>query len=282
MQSQYGFEASTRAYRGRLIKWGVRKYNTRRPDGSMSGDDDGDGGSSDTESPSPARHERTRGHEPLRHQDPSTQHCQNGRRGRGRGGSQVNTSYGQTSPNVYSPGHDNGDGLQSPYLDTSGSVSLFQSGDANHVGISNALLTIKRDRYPHVSRSSPVADFSVWNAPDHSQFSPSHSQAPSYPDAFYTGNHSPAAFSTYDTAYYGAHHPSVSGSGFDPSTFPSYGSLDDGHGGDYGNHHQHYRHQDMSGGGSSHYFADFSSSTRQHGQPAGGRERRGHRDRGRG
>ncbi|KAI1338780.1 hypothetical protein F5Y15DRAFT_385295 [Xylariaceae sp. FL0016] len=31
MIEKYNFRASTRAYRGRLIRWGVRKYNTRRP-----------------------------------------------------------------------------------------------------------------------------------------------------------------------------------------------------------------------------------------------------------
>ncbi|KAI0155121.1 hypothetical protein GGR57DRAFT_87770 [Xylariaceae sp. FL1272] len=31
MMERYNFKASTRAYRGRLIKWGVRKYNRRRP-----------------------------------------------------------------------------------------------------------------------------------------------------------------------------------------------------------------------------------------------------------
>ncbi|GAW14045.1 hypothetical protein ANO14919_034370 [Xylariales sp. No.14919] len=50
MIDKYNFKASTRAYRGRLIKWGVRKYNCRRrsdgglisvgsPDDSMSGSD---------------------------------------------------------------------------------------------------------------------------------------------------------------------------------------------------------------------------------------------------
>ncbi|KAI1122001.1 hypothetical protein F5Y10DRAFT_255108 [Nemania abortiva] len=50
MIDKYNFSASTRAYRGRLIKWGVRKYNCRRrsdcasisagsPDGSVSGSD---------------------------------------------------------------------------------------------------------------------------------------------------------------------------------------------------------------------------------------------------
>ncbi|KAI0459083.1 hypothetical protein F5B21DRAFT_457118 [Xylaria acuta] len=50
MIEKYNFKASTRAYRGRLDKWGVRKYNCRRrsdggsisagsPEGSMSGSD---------------------------------------------------------------------------------------------------------------------------------------------------------------------------------------------------------------------------------------------------
>ncbi|KAL7622339.1 hypothetical protein AAE478_007843 [Parahypoxylon ruwenzoriense] len=30
MLEEYGFRASTRAYRGRLIRWGVRKYNSRK------------------------------------------------------------------------------------------------------------------------------------------------------------------------------------------------------------------------------------------------------------
>ncbi|KAI3330023.1 hypothetical protein F4824DRAFT_355461 [Ustulina deusta] len=52
MIDKYNFKASTRAYRGRLIKWGVRKYNCRRrsdcasisagsPDSSMSGSETG-------------------------------------------------------------------------------------------------------------------------------------------------------------------------------------------------------------------------------------------------
>ncbi|KAI1827244.1 hypothetical protein F4861DRAFT_398773 [Xylaria intraflava] len=50
MIDKYNFKASrTRAYRGRLIKWGVRKYNRRRSDcGSSScGSLDGSIGSSD-------------------------------------------------------------------------------------------------------------------------------------------------------------------------------------------------------------------------------------------
>ncbi|KAI1183613.1 hypothetical protein F5B17DRAFT_118654 [Nemania serpens] len=52
MIEEYNFKASTRAYRGRLVKWRMRKYNCRRrsdcsstilsadsPDGSMSGSD---------------------------------------------------------------------------------------------------------------------------------------------------------------------------------------------------------------------------------------------------
>ncbi|KAI1411073.1 hypothetical protein F5Y13DRAFT_191660 [Hypoxylon sp. FL1857] len=36
MIEQYGFKASVRAYRGRLIRWGVRKYNCRKRSGSSS------------------------------------------------------------------------------------------------------------------------------------------------------------------------------------------------------------------------------------------------------
>ncbi|KAI0425911.1 hypothetical protein F5Y09DRAFT_320541 [Xylaria sp. FL1042] len=55
MMERYNFKASVRAYRGRLIKWGVRKYNCRRRDdcGSIStGSQDGSSSSgSDTASP---------------------------------------------------------------------------------------------------------------------------------------------------------------------------------------------------------------------------------------
>ncbi|KAI0966233.1 hypothetical protein F4678DRAFT_450518 [Xylaria arbuscula] len=54
MIERYNFKASTRAYRGRLIKWNVRKYNRRRPsDGSSmsAGSPDGSSSGSDTASP---------------------------------------------------------------------------------------------------------------------------------------------------------------------------------------------------------------------------------------
>ncbi|KAI1205474.1 uncharacterized protein F4807DRAFT_279427 [Annulohypoxylon truncatum] len=43
MIDQYGFKASVRAYRGRLIRWGVRKYNCRRRASSDSGGSANDG-----------------------------------------------------------------------------------------------------------------------------------------------------------------------------------------------------------------------------------------------
>ncbi|KAI0483506.1 Clr5 domain-containing protein [Xylaria cf. heliscus] len=59
MIERHNFKASTRAYRGRLDKWGIRKYNCRRrseggsvstgsPEGSLSG--------SDTASPTLSQH----------------------------------------------------------------------------------------------------------------------------------------------------------------------------------------------------------------------------------
>ncbi|KAI1741672.1 hypothetical protein F4680DRAFT_414725 [Xylaria scruposa] len=68
MIEKYNFKASTRAYRGRLDKWGVRKYNCRRrsdcgsvsagsPEGSMSG--------SDTASPTLSQSNIERSHDPA-------------------------------------------------------------------------------------------------------------------------------------------------------------------------------------------------------------------------
>ncbi|KAI1148916.1 hypothetical protein F4825DRAFT_464514 [Nemania diffusa] len=52
MIDKYNFTASTRAYRGRLIKWGVRKYNCRRRSGSISASSpDGSVSESDIASP---------------------------------------------------------------------------------------------------------------------------------------------------------------------------------------------------------------------------------------
>ncbi|KAI0532135.1 hypothetical protein GGR58DRAFT_523541 [Xylaria digitata] len=53
MIDKYNFKASTRAYRGRLIKWGVRKYNCRRRSdgGSTSVGSPDDSSGSDTASP---------------------------------------------------------------------------------------------------------------------------------------------------------------------------------------------------------------------------------------
>ncbi|KXJ96768.1 Clr5 domain-domain-containing protein [Microdochium bolleyi] len=253
MQRDYGFEASTRAYRGRLIKWGVRKYNTRRPDGSVSGDEDGDGGSSlsDTESPSPARQQRDRGQARQSRQDHPLPHYPTDRQRRGRGDSQATTPYTHSGTTRHSHVHDDSGSLQPSYLDTSG--------------------------YPQVSRSSSDHGYSVWNAPDHSPFSPSHSQAPPYSTPFYSDGHSPV-YSPHDGSYYDPHHSPASAFGFDTDTFTSFGSVSDPHGSDYGSH-QHYR--DVSGSGSSHYYADYPDATRYQGQSAGG-SRRGHRDRGRG
>ncbi|KAI0186622.1 hypothetical protein EV127DRAFT_483941 [Xylaria flabelliformis] len=68
MIEKYNFKASTRAYRGRLDKWGVRKYNCRRrsdcgsisagsPEGSISG--------SDTASPTLSQSNIERSHDPA-------------------------------------------------------------------------------------------------------------------------------------------------------------------------------------------------------------------------
>ncbi|KAI1310661.1 hypothetical protein F5Y03DRAFT_345169 [Xylaria venustula] len=51
MIERYNFKASTRAYRGRLIKWNVRKYNRRRPSDGGSRSADGSMSGSDTASP---------------------------------------------------------------------------------------------------------------------------------------------------------------------------------------------------------------------------------------
>ncbi|KAI0100291.1 hypothetical protein GGR51DRAFT_533104 [Nemania sp. FL0031] len=51
MIDKYNFTASTRAYRGRLIKWGVRKYNCRRRSDGGSGSPEGSVSGSDTTSP---------------------------------------------------------------------------------------------------------------------------------------------------------------------------------------------------------------------------------------
>ncbi|KAJ2989806.1 hypothetical protein NUW58_g3283 [Xylaria curta] len=55
MMEKYNFKASTRAYRGRLIKWGVRKYNCRRQiDNGMMSPDSQDGSVSGSETASPS------------------------------------------------------------------------------------------------------------------------------------------------------------------------------------------------------------------------------------
>ncbi|KAI0836264.1 hypothetical protein F5Y06DRAFT_105976 [Hypoxylon sp. FL0890] len=55
MIEQYGFRASVRAYRGRLIRWGVRKYNCRKRSSSRSSggsaNEVGSSSGSDTSSP---------------------------------------------------------------------------------------------------------------------------------------------------------------------------------------------------------------------------------------
>ncbi|KAI1656364.1 hypothetical protein F4813DRAFT_364117 [Daldinia decipiens] len=56
MIDQYGFRASVRAYRGRLIRWGVRKYNCRKrasPSASNSSADDGSSFTSGSDTASP-------------------------------------------------------------------------------------------------------------------------------------------------------------------------------------------------------------------------------------
>ncbi|KAH9907396.1 hypothetical protein F4778DRAFT_536617 [Xylariomycetidae sp. FL2044] len=49
MIEKYGFKASTRAYRGRLVRWGMRKYNKRRD--SPGSNDDASSGSEAAASP---------------------------------------------------------------------------------------------------------------------------------------------------------------------------------------------------------------------------------------
>ncbi|KAI1649003.1 uncharacterized protein F4817DRAFT_49849 [Daldinia loculata] len=56
MIDQYGFRASVRAYRGRLIRWGVRKYNCRKrasPSVSNSSADEGSSFTSGSDTASP-------------------------------------------------------------------------------------------------------------------------------------------------------------------------------------------------------------------------------------
>ncbi|KAI1472638.1 uncharacterized protein F4812DRAFT_409743 [Daldinia caldariorum] len=56
MIDRYGFKASVRAYRGRLIRWGVRKYNCRKrasPSTSHSSTDDGSSFTSGSDTASP-------------------------------------------------------------------------------------------------------------------------------------------------------------------------------------------------------------------------------------
>ena len=119
MQRDYGFDASTRAYRGRLIRWGVRKYNTRRADGSVSGDEDGEGASSpsDLDSPLSGRRPQDRdgGHEsPPQHRHPYEA-------GQDRGLAPVVTLADQHSPG-FSPYFAGDDDSHSSYL--SGLVTI--------------------------------------------------------------------------------------------------------------------------------------------------------------
>ncbi|KAH7040320.1 Clr5 domain-containing protein [Microdochium trichocladiopsis] len=263
MQRDYGFDASTRAYRGRLIRWGVRKYNTRRADGSVSGDEDGDGASSlsDADSPLSARQHRGREHgfhSPTQQQQQQQQQqyhhrSQSDSHARDRDGFQNSTLYSNHSP-LYSSGYNDDDDIQPPYLYTSG--------------------------YPQVSRSSPAEGYSIWSAPDDSPFSPDHSQAPgqvSYSAPYYSSHGSPD-YSSYDSGFYASPH-SAGPAGYDTTAFPSFGSVDDGHGSDYSP--QHYRQP--SEGNMSHQpqYAAYPASARHHGQPTES-SRRGHRDRGRG
>ncbi|OIW25194.1 hypothetical protein CONLIGDRAFT_84464 [Coniochaeta ligniaria NRRL 30616] len=57
MEEQYGFEASVRAYRSRFDRWGVYKYNCRRPGGSTTDESGGDSPASDRSHFSPKREE---------------------------------------------------------------------------------------------------------------------------------------------------------------------------------------------------------------------------------
>ncbi|KAI0010407.1 hypothetical protein F4779DRAFT_313356 [Xylariaceae sp. FL0662B] len=54
MIEKHGFKASTRAYRGRLIRWGVRKYNCKKRHDRASSLSSNDGCSSEPDPVSPA------------------------------------------------------------------------------------------------------------------------------------------------------------------------------------------------------------------------------------
>ncbi|KAI6091448.1 hypothetical protein F4821DRAFT_254767 [Hypoxylon rubiginosum] len=79
MIDKYGFRASTRAYRGRLIRWGVRKYNCRklsdRASSPASSANDG-AFSSESDSASPVLASRSGGDHALPATDHDTTHHQ--------------------------------------------------------------------------------------------------------------------------------------------------------------------------------------------------------------
>lgn len=123
MQRDYGFDASTRAYRGRLIRWGVRKYNTRRADGSVSGDEDGEGASSPSDPGSPVSGRRPRNNRDSGHESPP-EHRHPHEADQDRGLAPIVTLPEQHSPGYSQYFADDGDS-HSPYL--SGLVTVNMS-----------------------------------------------------------------------------------------------------------------------------------------------------------
>ncbi|KAH7026266.1 kinase-like domain-containing protein [Microdochium trichocladiopsis] len=116
MQRDYGFDASTRAYRGRLIRWGVRKYNTRRADGSVSGDEDGGGASSLSDADSPLSARQHRGREHGFHSPPQQQQQQQQYHHRSQSDSHARSRDSLQNSTLYSLGYNDDNNIQPPYL----------------------------------------------------------------------------------------------------------------------------------------------------------------------
>ncbi|KAI1374443.1 hypothetical protein F4677DRAFT_426117, partial [Hypoxylon crocopeplum] len=78
MIEKYGFKASTRAYRGRLIRWNVRKYNCRKRDdrAPSSASSSHDSSGSDLASPPAQQHLQHPQHQ--QHIDMRQRHLSNG------------------------------------------------------------------------------------------------------------------------------------------------------------------------------------------------------------